>query len=81
MATFNTDHYVLEAKWWKERIGRPLLDVFKANIERKGKNTLGLYMSMSDFTSDALAVYGYSTPFITMGGRRPHGGLGPAHSP
>ncbi|WP_063734369.1 restriction endonuclease [Streptomyces sp. RTd22] len=65
---FDTDHYVLEAKWWKKAIGRPLLDVFKANIERKGKNTLGLYISMSGFTSDALEVYSYSTPFITMDG-------------
>lgn len=66
--SFDTDHYVLEAKWWKERIGRRELDVFKSNIERKGKNTLGLYISMSDFTSDALAVYSLSTPFITMDG-------------
>jgi restriction endonuclease Mrr len=66
--TYATDHYVLEAKWWKEAIGRRELDVFKNNIERKGKNTLGLYVSMSGFTSDALAVYSYSTPFITMDG-------------
>jgi hypothetical protein len=65
---YDTDHYVLEAKWWKKAIGRSLLDVFKANIERKGKNTLGLYISMSGFTSDALAVYCYSTPFIAMDG-------------
>ncbi|MFI5976046.1 restriction endonuclease [Streptomyces sp. NPDC051452] len=66
--SFDTDHYVLEAKWWKEAIGRPLLDIFKTNIERKGKNTLGLYVSMSGFTSDALDMYAYSTPFITMDG-------------
>ncbi|MFD8087241.1 restriction endonuclease [Kitasatospora sp. NPDC059722] len=66
--SFDTDHYVLEAKWWKESIGRPLLDIFKSNIERKGKNTLGLYISMSGFTSDALDVYAYSTPFITVDG-------------
>ncbi|MDI3347415.1 restriction endonuclease [Streptomyces sp. AJ-1] len=66
--TYATDRYVLEAKWWKEAIGRRELDVFKNNIERKGKNTLGLYISMSGFTSDALAVYSYSTPFITMDG-------------
>ncbi|WP_406185887.1 hypothetical protein [Streptomyces sp. NBC_01006] len=42
--SFNTDHYVLEAKWWKEAIGRRELDVY------------------------ALAVYSYSTPFITMDG-------------
>ncbi|MFF5040130.1 restriction endonuclease [Streptomyces nigra] len=66
--SLDTDHYVLEAKWWAERIGRPLLDIFKAKIELKGKNTLGLYVSMSGFTSDALDVYAYSTPFITMDG-------------
>ncbi|MEU2429851.1 restriction endonuclease [Streptomyces sp. NPDC007861] len=66
--TFETDHYVLEAKWWKEAIGRRELDIFKGNIERKGKNTLGLYVSMSGFTSDALAVYSLSTPFVTIDG-------------
>ncbi len=66
--SFDTDHYVLEAKWWNKPIGRPLLDIFKANIERKAKNTLGLYVSMSSFTADALAVYSFSTPFITMDG-------------
>ncbi|MFD3818122.1 restriction endonuclease [Streptomyces rubiginosohelvolus] len=65
---FDTDHYVLEAKWWKDRIGRRELDVFKANIERKGKNTLGLYISMNGFTTDAVAVYSFSTPFITLDG-------------
>ncbi|MEO3849550.1 restriction endonuclease [Streptomyces sp. B8F3] len=65
---FNTDHYVLEAKWWNVKVGRPLLDIFKVNIERKGKNTLGLYISVNGFTSDALDVNSYSTPFITMDG-------------
>ncbi|GAA0662435.1 hypothetical protein GCM10009601_60660 [Streptomyces thermospinosisporus] len=66
--SFDTDHYVLEAKWWKEAIGRRELDVFKSNIERKAKNTLGLYVSVNGFTSDALAVYSFSTPFVTMDG-------------
>ncbi|MFI0217297.1 restriction endonuclease [Streptomyces lydicus] len=66
--SYDTDHYVLEAKWWKEAIGRRELDVFKSNIERKAKNTLGLYVSVNGFTSDALAVYSFSTPFVTMDG-------------
>ncbi|MFD7854083.1 restriction endonuclease [Streptomyces microflavus] len=66
--SFDTDHYVLEVKWWADRIGRRELDVFKANIERKGKNTLGLYVSVNGFTNDALEVYSFSTPFITMDG-------------
>lgn len=65
---FNTDHYVVEAKWLKGPAGRPLLDEFKANVERKGKNTLGLYVSVNGFTSDAVTVYSFSTPFITMDG-------------
>ncbi|MFD3557509.1 hypothetical protein ACFWWA_36250, partial [Streptomyces goshikiensis] len=65
----NESHSETISKWWKDAIGRRELDVFKANIERKGKNTLGLYVSMSGYSSDALAVYSYSTPFITMDGR------------
>ena len=65
---FQTDHYVLEAKWLNKAAGRPLLDVFESNVGRKGKNTLGLYVSVSGFTSDAVEVYSKSTPFITMDG-------------
>jgi len=65
---FNTDHYVVEAKWLKDPAGRRLLDEFKANIERKGKNTLGFYVSVNGFTSDAVTVYSFSSPFITMDG-------------
>lgn len=64
----DTDHYVMEAKWLNKPAGRPLLDVFESNIKRKGKNTLGLYVSVGGFTSDAVQVYSYSTPFITMDG-------------
>lgn len=66
--TFDTDDYVLEAKWWKPPMSRESLDVFATKVRRKGKNALGLYVSMSGFTSDALAEYADSTPFITMDG-------------
>ena len=66
--TFDTDDYVLEARWWKERIGRSHLDVFAKKIERKGKNALGLYLSINGFTQDALDEYHNSTPFITLEG-------------
>jgi hypothetical protein len=58
----------MEAHWWQEPIGREHLDVFKSKISRKGKNALGLYISVSGFTSDALQEYSASTPFITMEG-------------
>jgi hypothetical protein len=66
--SFDTDDYVLEARWWKVPIGREHLDVFKAKIGRKGKNALGLYVSVNGFTQDALDEYSAATPFITMDG-------------
>lgn len=66
--SFNTDDYVLEARWWQTPIGRDHLDIFKTKISRKGKNALGLYVSISGFTKDALDEYSDSTPFITMDG-------------
>jgi hypothetical protein len=66
--SFETDDYILEARWWKVPIGREHLDVFKTKIGRKGKNALGLYVSVSGFTQDALDEYSAATPFITMDG-------------
>jgi hypothetical protein len=66
--SFDTDDYVLEAKWWKAPMSRESLDVFAAKVRRKGKNALGLYVSVNGFTSDALEEYADSTPFTTMDG-------------
>jgi hypothetical protein len=66
--SFDTDDYILEARWRQEPIGREHLDVFKSKISRKGKNALGLYISVGGFTGDALQEYSASTPFITLEG-------------
>lgn len=66
--SFDTDDYVLEAKWWKTPMSRESLDVFATKVRRKGKNALGLYVAINGFTSDALHEYADSTPFITMDG-------------
>jgi hypothetical protein len=66
--SFETDDYIMEARWWNEPIGRGHLDVFARKIERKGKNALGLFISVSGFTQDALEEYCSATPFITMDG-------------
>ncbi|WP_245886845.1 restriction endonuclease [Umezawaea tangerina] len=66
--SFDTDDYILEARWWKKAIGRGHLDVFASKIRRKGKNALGLYASISGFTQDALDTYEDGTPFITIDG-------------
>lgn len=66
--SFEADDYVLEAKWWKSAMEREHLDVFATKVRRKGKNALGLYLSINGFTKGALDVYSDSTPFITMDG-------------
>ncbi|MEV5338915.1 restriction endonuclease [Streptomyces sp. NPDC052676] len=66
--TFDTDDYILEAKWLKGPVSREQLDAFAKKVERKGKNALGLYVSVNGFTSDALEEYESASPFITMDG-------------
>lgn len=66
--SFETDDYIMEARWWSEPVGRGHLDVFARKIERKGKNALGLFVSVNGFTKDALDEYNKSTPFVTMEG-------------
>lgn len=66
--TFDTDDYILEAKWLKSVVSREQLDVFAKKVERKGRNALGLYVSVNGFSSDGLAEYQSSSPFITMDG-------------
>lgn len=66
--SFDTDDYILEAKWWKKLMGRGDLDIFDSKIRRRGKNTLGLYVSINGFSQDGLAMYEYSTSFITFEG-------------
>jgi hypothetical protein len=66
--SFDTDDYIMEARWWKGPIPRDDLDVFATKIKRKGKNALGLYISVNGYTADALAEYESGTPFVTMDG-------------
>jgi hypothetical protein len=66
--TFDTDDYIIEAKWWKPRVERVEMDALRTKVERKAKNTLGLFISVSGFSAGALAAYRESTPLITMDG-------------
>jgi hypothetical protein len=66
--SFDTDDYILEAKWWQKAMERKYADVFAAEVRRKGKNALGLYVAINRFSSGAIAAYSDSTPFITMEG-------------
>lgn len=66
--TFDTDDYVLEAKWWKEAVEAGQLREFNDKVRRKGKNALGLFISVNGFTSGARAAFREGTSFLTMDG-------------
>lgn len=66
--SFDTDDYIIEAKWWKEQLQPTHLDGLASKVGRKSKNTLGLFISISGFTSGAIRAYRERTPLITMDG-------------
>lgn len=66
--TFDTDDYIVEAKWCKDRVSREQADAFDKKVERKGKNALGLIVSVNGFSSDAVIQYSQGTKFMTMDG-------------
>ncbi|MFH0521832.1 restriction endonuclease [Streptomyces sp. M41] len=66
--TFDTDDYVLEAKWWKEAVEAGQLREFNDKVRRKGKNALGLFISVNGFTSGARAAFREGTSFLTVDG-------------
>ncbi|GAB2551749.1 hypothetical protein [Nocardia heshunensis] len=67
--SFDSDVYLLEAKWIKEKVSREQADAFAAKIGRRGKLALGLFVSINGLSSDAIRAYDNRTPFITMDGQ------------
>jgi hypothetical protein len=66
--SFDTDDYILEAKWTKDRTGIKDANHFAEKVRDKGKNALGLIISVNGLTSDAIQKYSRSTSFMTMDG-------------
>ena len=67
--TFRANDYLLEAKWHAEQFGLEHLDKFKAKVDRKARNTLGLCISISSFRESAVDAHSYNqTPLILMDG-------------
>ncbi|SRR6266540_3683647 len=66
--SFDTDDYILEARWRKEPADPTDADRFAQKVERKGKNALGLFISVNGFTTGVFQVYDRSTPFLAMDG-------------
>lgn len=66
--SFDTDDYILEAKWIMEPVSRATADAFAMKVRRKGKNALGRFVAANGFSAAALTTYRESTPFIAMDG-------------
>ncbi len=66
--TFDTDDYVVEARWRRELVDRGDADIFTAKVRRKGKNAIGLFVSVNGFTQPALDQYSEGTTFLTLDG-------------
>ncbi|MCX5233950.1 hypothetical protein OG824_01700 [Streptomyces prunicolor] len=66
--TYDTDDYVLEAKWLKGAVEAGPLLLFNEKVRRKGKNALGLFISVNGFSSGAKAAFHEGTAFLTMEG-------------
>jgi Restriction endonuclease len=64
----DTDDYIIEARWWKGRVGRNDADVFDKKVDRKGKNALGIFVSMNGFSEGALETYSEETSFLAIDG-------------
>jgi hypothetical protein len=66
--SFDTDDYIVEARWRSEPVSRGDADVFAAKVRRKGKNAVGLLVSIAGLSKPARDQYRESTPFIAMDG-------------
>ena len=66
--SFDTDDYIVEARWREALSSRADVDVFAEKVRRKGKNALGLFISVSGFAKTAVQRYDESTPFLAIDG-------------
>lgn len=66
--TFDHDGYIVEAKWLSKPVGRGEGDIFTTKVQRKGRNTLGLFVAVNGFSADFKQAYHERSCFITMDG-------------
>ncbi|MGV9300047.1 hypothetical protein [Amycolatopsis sp. NPDC003676] len=66
--SFDTDDYIIEARWRDALADRGDGDIFKAKVLSKGKNAMGLFVSIKGYTANFIKRFEESTPFITMDG-------------
>lgn len=66
--TFDTDDYIMEARWRAKPADRGDADIFASKVRRKGKNAVGLFISVNGFTDPFKEAYREATPFVAMDG-------------
>lgn len=66
--TFDTDDYLLEARWWSRPMQPADVHPFKVKVESKAKHTFGLFISVNGFTAGAIDRYSQATSVIFMDG-------------
>lgn len=66
--TFDTDDYIIEARWRATPADRGDGDIFASKVRRKGKNAVGLFISVNGFTEPFREAFRESTPFVAMDG-------------
>lgn len=66
--TFDHDGYIVEAKWFSKPVGRGEGDIFTTKVQRKGRNTLGVFVAVNGFSADFKRAYRERSCFITMDG-------------
>lgn len=55
--TFDTTDYLFESKWQKEPVSGATIDSFKGKLSRKLENTLGLFLSINGYSSEAIELH------------------------
>ncbi len=66
--SFDTDDYIVEARWRAEGASREHGDIFHTKVGTKGKNAMGLFVSVNGFKNTFLERFKEGTSFITMDG-------------
>jgi hypothetical protein len=65
--TIGDTTYLIECKFTAEQSGAPDVDVFRAKVESKADNTMGIFVSISGFSSVAIdAASGRKTPLLLL---------------
>ena len=65
--TIGDTTYLVECKFTTEQTGAPDIDVFRSKVESKADNTMGIFVSISSYSSVAIKdASGRKTPLLLL---------------